>query len=570
MKIVKILFAAFVAAMVLACQPREEVIFGVEVGTEDGNITVGPEGGVKTIEVKSPDSWVVEASEPWITVSPANGRGSVLCNVVIDSTLVIEPRTGMVRVKSLADDSVQQFDIKQSGFEYQIVLDETTKNLEDFAAYESRSFDVEVMSNVDFEIVMPESATNWLSFKKSELVLDRGARPRKVNVHFDWKVNSREDERLADIEFRPLESVQMGRHDTLKVVQKGALPIPVGTPAGDSLAILAISRALNAYTEWNTSEKMEHWSNVQVYKDGPNKGRVRYVQFFMFNTKEELPFEVQYLTAAEEIAFYSNANQFLKSLDTGEAITKLTQLKRLTIGAYGLVSLHKDFANLKNLEYLDLSSNCFESIPDILTPENFPNLHSLVMNANQRYTIYDLSNDTRENIGGLVEDNLATAKGMETFKKILKWEKLDTIRLSVNYLQGEIPDMKGEVPEWSIKELRDSLVKVDANGAMTDPITGESVTEAQLTAKCAKLDGLPKVLPNTTFFAINFNRFTGKLPDWLLYHPKLDLLIPYSLVFSQEGKTKEGKNAGFSNEPVSLDYYYDIYANKKYNPNKKD
>ena len=57
------------------------------------------------------------------------------------------------------------------------------------------------------------------------------------------------------------------------------------------------------------------------------------------------------------------------------------------------------------------------------------------------------------------------------------------------------------------------------------------------------------------------------LPDWLLYHPKLDIWYPYSLVFSQEGKTKDGQNAGFSNEPVSLDYYYHHYKNKKYNPN---
>ena len=34
-------------------------------------------------------------------------------------------------------------------------------------------------------------------------------------------------------------------------------------------------------------------------------------------------------------------------------------------------------------------------------------------------------------------------------------------------------------------------------------------------------------------------------------------------------KNREGKNAGFDNEPSSMDYYYDIYSNKKYNPNKK-
>jgi hypothetical protein len=49
-------------------------------------------------------------------------------------------------------------------------------------------------------------------------------------------------------------------------------------------------------------------------------------------------------------------------------------------------------------------------------------------------------------------------------------------------------------------------------------------------------------------------------------HPNLDIWAPFSLVFPQEGKTKDGRNAGFYNEPVSLDYYYEIYQNKKYNP----
>lgn len=546
MKFRYIIFAALAAVMFLACQPSEENIFGVEVGTEDGKITVGPEGGVRTIDIKSSDKWVVESSVPWIMVSPANGRGDIQCQVMIDSTLLNSSRTGKLRIKGGNDEDVQDIDIAQKGFDYQIVLNESSQNLEDYAAYESRSFDVEVNSNVDFKVVIPTEAESWLTYKKSDLVLDRGARPRKVKVHFDWKVNSREDERKAAVQFVPLETVEMGRHDTLKVVQKGALPIPVGTPAGDSLSILAVSRALGSFTEWDASEKIEHWNNVKLYKDGPNKGRVRYVQFFMFNTKEPLPYEIQNLTAAEEIVFYSNANQFLKSLDCGEWITKLTQLKRLTIGAYGLTSLHPDFKNLRNLEYLDLSSNCFQTIPEILTPENFPNLHALEMNANQRYTIYDLSNDNRENIGGFIDDT-----GLNRFKDMLLWEKLDTLRLSVNYLQGEIPDMKDEgLPVWEFEELKDSLA------------TG-------VTALPAKLQNLPKVLPNMKFLAINFNRLTGNVPDWILYHPNLDMWAPYSLIFSQEGKTKDGKSAGFDNEPASLDYYYDIYYNKKYNPNKK-
>ena len=546
MKLTKIFIIAAALMAIVSCRQENFVEFNVD----ESQIAVGPEGGERTFNVSASGSWVAMTESPWISVSPANGRGSQACSVKIDSTLAFEQRTGVVRIQSLDDsDDKMDFEIVQNGFDYQITLKDVRKDIEDYAGFNDRHFEVKVKTNVDFDVVLPEGSTNWLSYKKSEPNLDRGSRPREAVVRFDWKVNSRDVERIADVVFQPKENVQMAKHDGLKVVQKAALPIKENTVEGDSLAILAVSRALGMFTEFETAEKMEYWSNVKLWKDGPNKGRVKYVQFFMFKTQEAIPYEIQYLTAAEEIVIYSNANHFLRSLGTGEYITKLTNLKRLTIGAYGLTELHPDFVNLKNLEYLDLSSNCFQEIPEILTQENFPKLHSLVMNASQRYTVYDLSNDTRENVGGFIETDLNTQKGLETFKRILKWENLDTLRLSVNYLQGEIPEMTEEgLPTWTFEELKDSLA------------TG-------LTELPAELRDVPKVLPNTTFFAINFNRFTGRLPEWILKHPKLDIWAPYSLVFSQEGKTRDGKNAGFVNEPTSLDSYYKLYPNKKYNPN---
>ena len=539
-----IVAAMFIAAVSCDLNPV------VDFGSDEKKIEVGAEGGERSFNVSASGSWVALTESPWISVSPANGRGSQKCSIKVDSTLAFDQRVGVVRIQSLDDSSEKMdFEVVQDGFEYQLVLKNSTQELEDYASFNDRHFEVKVKSNVDFDVVLPEGSSNWLSYTKSELNLDRGSRPRESVVRFDWQVNSRDIERIAEVVFQPKENVQMSKHDGLKVVQKGSVSIPEGTAAGDSLAILSVSRALGMFTEFETNEKMEYWANVKLWKEGENKGRVRYVQFFMFKTLEEIPYAIQYLTAAEEIVIYSNANHFLRSLSTGEHITKLTNLKRLTIGAYGLTELHPDFVNLKNLEYLDLSSNCFEEIPEILTQENFPKLHSLVMNANQRYTVYDLSNDTRANIGGLIDDDLRTDKGMRSFKRILKWENLDTLRLSVNYLQGEIPDMMNEgLPTWTFEELKDSLA------------TG-------LTELPAELKNVPKVLPNAKFFAINFNRFNGVLPEWILKHPKLDIWAPYSLIFSQEGKTRDGKNAGFVNEPTSLDSYYKLYPNKKYNPN---
>jgi hypothetical protein len=534
MKLFKSIIPAALVFAFASCVNEPEVDFGVDTGSETGVIEVGPEGGVHTIKISSPGDWVAMTQEPWMTISPANGKGSVECKVIIDSTLKVDTRMGVIRIQPLNDTENKEFTVSQKGFDYQIVAEKNEVSIADYAAFGSRSFDVVLNSNIDFDVVIPENAQNWLSYKKSELVLDRGARPRNVKVSFEWKVNSRAEQRVAEVKFQPKENVTLGRNDVLKVSQGAAEEIPVGTIKGDSLSLIAINRAIGSWQEFDTAEKMENWSNVEVWKDGPNKGRVRKVNFYLFYTKEPIPYEVQNLTALEDLSFYGNTNTFLLNLDTGEHVSKLTQLKRLVIGAYGLTSLHPSFVNLKNLESLNLNGNNFDAVPAVLTPDNFPNLKSLNLTGCTRSTVYDLSNTVKKNIGGFIEEN-----GFP--ERLLKWDNLDTLRLSVNYLQGELPSMENHA-KWTAEE-------VHATDTLPD-----------------RLIGLPKVLPNTRLLSINLNRLYGDAPDWLLYHPNLDLWVPFSLVFYQEGRASNGTQAGFSNEPVSLDYYYQEYKNKKLNP----
>lgn len=539
--IYRIAFACLASLVIFACQQVTPVQF--EVDTE--NITIGPEGGVKIVKIKSADRWIATVQEPWLTVSPANGVGSVDCRVIVDSALAVNQREAIIRINNQATDERMDFKVVQNGFDYQIVLSEPEVNIASYASLEEREFDVKVKSNVPFDVELPEGADSWLSYTLPELVLDRGVRPREVAVHFKWGVNFNPTSRDAVIKFNPKDSqVTPAIKNDLKINQEAAEEIEIGVK-GDSLALIAINRALGCWTEFETSERLEFWDGVKVWESGENKGRVRSAEFFMFGTKEGIPFQVKYLTAAEELYFFSNTNTFLLSLDPGEHICELTQLKKLTIGAYGLTTLPDSFKNLSNLEYLDLSSNNFQTVPEVLTPENFPNLTALILNACQRHTIADLSNTTKTNFGGLFEESDVDADGNKSFpKRLLKWSKLDTLRLSVNYLEGTLPDLENDpdFPKWTAEEVNacDTLPEI--------------------------LIGKPKVLPDTDLFAINLNRLYGTAPDWLLYHPKLDLWYPFSLVFFQEGKASNGTRAGFDNEPANLDYYYEHYVNKQWNP----
>ena len=514
-------------------------------GVDRDSIEVGAEGGNVPFRLESGESWVVRTQEPWLTVSPANGNGSTDCTVMVDSALAFTPREGVIRIELLSTGERKDIKVSQKGFDYRIDAGTTEFSLANFAPYGERYFELEVQTNVPFSVDIPSEDRNWLSCTMPELVLDRGARPRKLKLRFDWEMNYNQSPREVQVRLNPVESgLQVVGNGVLKVSQQAAETIEIGVK-GDSLALIAINRVLNCMSTYDTSERMEFWNGVTVWKSGPNKGRVRSANFYLFDTKEGLPFQVQYLTAAEELIFFGNTNTFLKDLDPGEHICKLTNLKRLGISAYGLVSLPDALVNLKDLEFLDISGNNFESVPEILCRENFPKLHSLIMNANMRYTFSDLSLATKDNLGGLINESDTCEDGSRGFpKRFLRWSELDTLVFSVNYLQGSIPSLEDDpnFPKWTAEE-------VHACDTLPD-----------------RLIGLPKVLPNTKLLTMNLNRLSGELPDWLLYHPCLDLWVPDALVFPQDGRDAQGNACGFTNAPANLDYYYAEYVNKRYNP----
>ena len=508
--------------------------------TEGIEFDVEAVGGTVCRTITSSSRWIASTDNAWITVSPANGRGTTECNFIIDSALTTTARRGVVRIQNLDTWEEKQIVINQSGFDYTLEIEGGEVELANYDRFDSRYFDVKIKTNIDFEVAIPDNA-GWLGSERHSLDLNRGARPRSTTVRFKWDINTTDRQRLAQVVFRPKADVTLARQDCLNVTQQAAEPIIPDSRAGDSVALLSISRTLQTMAVWDASQPMTMWENVVLWDQSmegctPEKeGRVRKAEFYFFNIKEQLPYEVRYLTAADELYFFGNTNTFLLSLDLGDDIAELTQLKRLTLGSYGLVSLPQSLAALKNLEHLNVGSNNFQTIPSVLTKENFPKLRTLILNANQRSVISDLSNTVRTDLGGFMDE--------PTFPEhLLKWD-LDTLVLSVNYLQGQLPSFEDDdsVPYYTQAE-------VDAVDSLPQILASRRIK---------------KVMPSCKRFSINHNRLSGTLPDWLLYHPALDLWVPYSLVFPQEGRAKDGTFAVFDNEPANMDYYYKEYTTKE-------
>ena len=127
-------------------------------------------------------------------------------------------------------------------------------------------------------------------------------------------------------------------------------------------------------------------------------------------------------------------------------------------------------------------------------------------------------------------------------RRLLLWESLEELVLSYNYIEGALPDFN--VGEEGVRAY-----------------SKEDITDRGDTLNWAVQNNLPRILPNIRKLSINLNFMTGKLPDWLLYHPRLLEWGPEVLVYPQQekGYDSEGLAVGFENVPTSTEYYFEAY-----------
>lgn len=561
MKRITILFTLIVVFFASCREEEGSVLFGVDKEI----VSVGPEGGSEHLQITSTVEWVASVNVPWISVSPANGIGGTQCCVLIDSTLRNDIRTAKI-VFATTEGEKHDVMVEQAGFAKFISLKDTVKTIASSTnSISDRYFEVEVKTNVNFKINVVDSTNtpiSWILPKKEEVKpnLDRPSRPRTTKVRFDWKLNTETVDRVAYINFLPIDENDVLEKAAVLAITQEAAPVITDDRVGDSLALVTIINRLQLLSPWDTSENMQYWNNVTLWestdKDLPCPeavGRVREANFMMCNTKEGLPSELRYLKYIETLNIYSNVNTMLLSIELGSEICDLKYLKHLQIGAFGLVSLPDDFYKLGDtLESLDLNSNNFSEVPSVLTPTNFPNLKKLDVLACRRWTLSDLrkkDDDVRyENGIGLYFKS--DVKKDNALRRLLLWENLEELRLSNCYIEGQIPDF----------EVGDSGV-VAWNDADVEKWGGDTIK------KLAEKE-MPKILPNMKRLTLNLNFFTGKLPDWLLYHPHLLDWFPESLIYMQQVNAydSEGKLVKFDNEPTDYKYYYDFFPGyeKKY------
>lgn len=540
-----ILLTAAVASVVLiGCVNDNTSIPAFEA--DNGVIEARAEGGEYTLAIRSSKEWMAISDVPWVMISPANGRGNVECIIKIDSTLVNDSRETEIRFSS-AGEILQEVAITQEGYAKMVKPTKSEHTIAASASRTERWFDIEVSANVPFD-VNTEYTTDaeWLTVKEHTLTLDRGARPRDTRIRVEWKMNPEPKERIARLH---LTGQGMDMPTTIVVRQKAA-PLIEDNRQGDSLAVVTIFEKMECWSDngISTTEGMHRWDCVRLWEATDRSlpepeaiGRVRDLDLSYFNTEEGIPQEIRYLKYLETLSLFGNVNTMLKSIDMGEEICDLEYLKDLRVAAYGLVSLPENFARLGDtLETLDLNSNNFNSLPEILTPENFPKLKSLNLASNRRASLSDLRKRETANDNGIgLYTNTADE---DVVRELFLWEELEELTLSYNYIEGALPDFK----------VGDEDVRA---------YTMEDIAERGDTLLWAVENNLPRILPNARVLKINLNFFSGEIPDWLLYHPRLLEWAAEVLVYPQQenGIDSNGTVVGFTNEPSSTEPYFERY-----------
>ena len=615
------------AGLVVSCKDDDEPGIPGGLALDKTEIAMGPEGGTERVQVTSDVNWVSSVSGPWVSVSPANGFGSAVSVLSVDSTLENTARTIEVRYAPQGQQP-RTVTVTQFGYGKQILIKEPDVEVESSDVYDERVIDVTVQTNVEFKIddenieysfaetVAPEDEAEanlqkdgWLELERGqsnvpEVDLDRKYRPRTVHLKLRWNMNTVAYTRVAKLKLTALhpEEDQLVDNDgnsvdhvTLTVTQKAA-PRITDDRAGDSLAILMICEKIQTLASYEAGENMRNWDGVTLWErtdevDGqriPSEwvGRVRSVNFTGPNIREgeEFPREIRYLKYLETLSIASNTNRQTRELELGEDVCELEHLKNLSITSYGLVSLPDNFTDLgDNLETLELNSNNFASLADltqVLNETNFPKLRKLDLSGGRRSdTFIDLSATTDGTYNGTpigLWINIDTDRDeRQALIDLLTWDNLVYFGLSYGYIEGSLPTDEemsvalGDKARYTAEDFfegrgeKEWLNKISKDTCQWLLSDNKPITNVIETEGVTGQD-IPRVLPFARTFSINLNFLTGPMPNWILFHPYFAYWNPGSMVFNQQEKGKNSDGATVGFDNISpYDFDYTYYYGKQ-------
>lgn len=189
------------------------------------------------VEVKANVDFNISISDEWIT--QVNTRGLTTTNLKFDiaKNRSYTNRVGTITIKQKSGNLSRVIKVYQSQ-EDAIILSNKSETI----SSESQALEVELKTNVDFEVIIPEEATGWVSY-----ISTRALRTETLILNISEN-EDKYDSRSTDIFIKNIAS---NLQDTLTIIQEKAPDVP------------AIS-TLDAYDIMRTSAK----SGGEISTDG--------------------------------------------------------------------------------------------------------------------------------------------------------------------------------------------------------------------------------------------------------------------------------------------------------------
>lgn len=112
------------ACMVLAVSCKEEDNVVSEFSIDKTEIAVGADGGSELLEIKGNVKWQGTSESSWLKFSPSNGEGAATCEVLVDSSVVAEPREGVITFMAAGQTTATTVKVMQMGYAKGIFVSE--------------------------------------------------------------------------------------------------------------------------------------------------------------------------------------------------------------------------------------------------------------------------------------------------------------------------------------------------------------------------------------------------------------------------------------------------------------
>ena len=443
-------------------------------------------------------------------------------------------------------------------------------NTEKLGNSESGEIELEFVSSVNYEVIIPNEAQSWITYDPDTRYAERQSIVLSLAENTGY---SREA-------YVTIQSEASAASVTFHIVQRANKPFVEST---ERQALIDFYNSMGGKDKWKyytynwcTDAPLGEWSGITT---DDITGHITSIWINEFDMAGEIPASIGdlqelktlYLYCAdikklpEEIGKLKNLEYLTigAKYNTGNHITgqlpkvlcELVNLKHLDIHHHKITSLPNNFGQLKNLEYLNLSGNSIsEPILDMvceLTNLKELNLSSNAISGNIPTTIGNLVNIETLYLGyNKITGSLPAEMGNLTKLKILS--------IGDNAIKGSIPswlanmydlesldigstELSGSLSEWlgSLQNLREVYMDfVKLSGSIPQSLTKLSKLTKMSFYGCGLTGEIPAgfgYLPNLWFLHLTSNKLTGSIPEDLaniedvwLYDNQLSGKIPES------------------------------------------